>query len=333
MVTAQEQLQRVTQAQQRLQKVSRISPAQRRQLTRTGLVKERQRQARITEGQKELKITQKQIETFQKEQKKVEVQRTKQKDAVKTLIDQIKKNLKEKPAFLSGSGIGISKKAFELAGLDPKQAEKIFIKTIETNPVFEMTKAQAGRVKLAKGQIDTILSKENITVQDLFDVEVLKGVIEARPPRILSARGIDVRGLDIPELAPLGFTPTQIGLPSDIKGLEFKQDIGSIKQIETRLSDIGRKIRQTLNIPVTRKEPVIFIPKIEAEKGLIGAIQPLIDPSFKREQFDIKIDTSDITTDLTSFVPSGKGTIITEQRQKTFFEKFGIDPDDKSSQN
>jgi len=240
MVTAQEQLQRIKEAQQRLRQISRITPAQRRKLTRTGLIKERQRRSQIAQKQQQLSTAKKRVKEFQERQRKVKIQREKQQGAVKTLIKEIQKNLKTKPSFISGAGISKAKKAFKLAGLDPKKAEEIFTKTITSNPVYSFSKFQSGRAKLAQKDIDKILSK-NKTIQDLLKPPEILGIMSVDPNILLKKNKI-IQGLL---------------KPSEIKGI-MSVDPNILSQTSKRIpSQIGEPFIPTVEVAPTIEQQLV----------------------------------------------------------------------------
>ena len=101
--------------------------------------------------------------------------------------------------------------------------------------------------------------------------------------------------------------PTAIGLVPEIKPKEFKLPL------KERAKGVIRKISGRL--PAEERGVAAFFP----------SRKPLRFP-----QETLKLETPIITTDIT-LPPSKRGTLIFTQREKTFFEKFDINPNDPSS--
>ena len=73
------------------------------------------------------------------------------------------------------------------------------------------------------------------------------------------------------------------------------------------------------------------IPKREGGIAELLRVEKIFPPVPTVKKFLIP-ETEFITGDIRPFVPTGEGTAIVTLRQKTFFEKLGINPNDRSSQ-
>ena len=147
--------------------------------------------------------------------------------------------------------------------------------------------------------------------------------------KLIRDQGLQVRGTKAGDL--------DLSKLTDTKSVDVQKVLDRVAQRRGQGLPIGatdRKIIEGVVAPVTLGEKVSGVRKKFFER--VGEISPEtggglieglgLDRPFVKPPPSLKLETPTITTDIT--IPPGGGTLLTSQRQKTFFEEFGLDPND-----
>ncbi len=127
---------------------------------------------------------------------------------------------------------------------------------------------------------------------------------------------------------------TGVSLREEIR--KEKIEIEELGEIEIKSSQVGLVPTDIIPVGERPKPPSRvkeFIRKVSGkfpkeEKGLIGLFG--LDRTTEKVKSPI-VETETFTTDVIPFIPTGEGTAAFTTREKTFFEKFKINPNDESS--
>jgi len=177
-------------------------------------------------------------------------------------------------------------------------------------PIFVKGKL-TGFEDLVKGQSIGIKQFEQRLKQDVSPQLELEKLLFKPKPAIVEELFKDIKFRE-PKPKAIGLVP---------EGVKFIEPPTKVL-IESEKKKVFDRIKRTFNVPELRLKD---LPK--SEKGLLSLIENLQ----KKKEPTLKIETKEIITDITQ--PSGLGTtLVFNQRQKTFFEKLGINPNDRDAQ-
>lgn len=303
MVTPQQARQQLEQRKLQIQqtKLRQLTRAQLQQQTRGGMISRQQAQKQLEASKR------REIESLQP----IERQVSKAEQALKTYQNQIKQaqqlhqdlNIAEKLVLKGASAAGLTGRI------------RKFFNAIQARKEQDLVNSELNKLGLkpvySNGKLTGFESKK---LQQSFGLQYLPEYTSTLqetgkiPTEFLPREGI---------FATEPFTPIPSVPTIPMKGAYVEPTKGEIKSIKRPSESLITQLGKGLDILEKKLTTGGRVPGTGGVLGLLG--------------MESKKGTKDFIFDVESFTQTGKGTVITTPRQATFFEKYGINPNDQAS--
>lgn len=298
MVTTQEaqnqlasQQAKVSQAQSQLEQQKRNLRSQQtlRSLNRSQQLQRSQQLKEIGQREQDINKTRKDLESFQRNITQSQSQRR----AVEILKEKIEESIKKKPGFIVASRLRQAKEAFQEAGLDPKEAERIYRESVQLRgyqSVFTegtMTKVGGGTDKEFLGSISVRGGKfnpaEGVKVEPITPISGGYSLILESKTEIPNAPMTPIPGTIDSQKYSKNFIELTSRAFEDVKRvsspvIEKVKDINRDLSKNALVSDV-KKIVSTSSKPLTDTTRKIFF--LEDSDPVVGGINRQVSTGVK----------------------------------------------------